>query len=159
MSLWWILLVVWFRFFYIHLTWRVVLVVWKTLIRHFPFPIILIFGATLASNFFILTILTQVWIHYVAIFSIRHEMICLMDTCLYMSKIEEHPADSSSYKDLSSDPTQAVRNDVLSTLNYLYHTHRIEDVTRYHRTPSKPPRTPLIYGLPKVHSPSYHLDQ
>ena len=52
------------------------------------------------------------------------------------------------------NPTQAIRNDVLSTLNYLYHTHWIDDITRHHLTPPKPACTPLFYGLPKVHNPN-----
>ena len=83
--------------------------------------------------------------------------ICLMNTSLYISKIEEHLADPSTYNELSSDPTQAIRNDALSTLNYLYHTHRIDDITRHHLTPPKPARTPLFYGLPKVHKPNIPL--
>ena len=79
-----------------------------------------------------------------------------MDT-FYISKIEEHLADPSKYKRLSSSPTQAIRNDVLSTLNYLYSTDRIDGVTRYHLTPSKPARTPLFYGLPKIHKPNIPL--
>ena len=59
MLLLWLLFLLWFWISYILLTWRVVLVVWKTLIRSFPFPLILIFGATLASNFLILTILAH----------------------------------------------------------------------------------------------------
>ena len=77
--------------------------------------------------------------------------ICLMDTSLYISKIEEHLADPSTYKELSSDPTQAIRNDILSTLNYFYHNHQIDDVTWHHLTPPKLARTPPFYGLPKVH--------
>ena len=56
-----------------------------------------------------------------------------------------------------TNPTHAIKNDVLSTLNYLYHTHRIDDVTRHYRTPPKPSRTPLFYGLPKVHKPNIRL--
>ena len=83
--------------------------------------------------------------------------ICLMDTSLYISKIEEHLADPSTHKELNSDPTQAIRNDVLSTLDYLYNTHRIDDVTRHHLTPPKPERTPLLYGHPMVHKPNIPL--
>ena len=82
--------------------------------------------------------------------------ICLMDT-LYISKIEEHLAYPSSYKELSSNPTQAIRNDVFSTLNYLHNTHRIDDVTRNHLTSPKPARNPLFYGLSKVHKPNIPL--
>ena len=80
-----------------------------------------------------------------------------MDTSLYISKIEEHLADLSTYKEFSSDPSQSIRDDVLSTLNYLYNTHRIDDVTRHHLTPPKPACTPLFYGLPKVHKPNISL--
>ena len=77
--------------------------------------------------------------------------ICLMDTSLHISKFEEHLANPSTYKELSSDSTQAIRDDVLSILNYLYNTYRIDDVTRHHLTPPKPAWTPLFYGLFKVH--------
>ena len=77
--------------------------------------------------------------------------ICLMDTSLYISKIEEHLADSSTYKELNSDQTQAIRTDVLSILDYLYNTHQIDDVTKHHLMPPKLGRTPLLYGLPKVY--------
>ena len=83
--------------------------------------------------------------------------ICLMDTSLYVSKIEEHLADPTTYKELNSDPTQAIRNDALSTLDYLHMTHRIDDETKHHLTPPKPARTPLFYGLPKVHKPNIPL--
>ena len=63
--------------------------------------------------------------------------ICLMDTSLYINKIEEHLANSTTYKKLNSDPTQAIRNDVLSTLDYLHITHRIDDQTRHHLIPTK----------------------
>ena len=79
-----------------------------------------------------------------------------MDTPLYISKIEEHLSDPTTYKELNSDPTQAIRNDVLSTLDYLHKTHRIDDETK-HLTPPKPACTPLFYGLPKVHKPNIPL--
>ena len=36
-------------------------------------------------------------------------------------------------------------------------THRIDDETKHHLTPPKPARTPLFYGLPKVHKPNIPL--
>ena len=80
--------------------------------------------------------------------------ICLMDTSLYISKIEEHLADLLTYKELNSSSTQAIRNDVLSTLDNLHNTHWIVDVTRHNLTPAKPTHTPLFYVLPKVHKPN-----
>ena len=83
--------------------------------------------------------------------------ICLMNTSLYISKIEKHLADPSTYKELSSNPTQAIKNNVLSTLNYPYKIHWIDDVTRHHLTSPKPARTPLFYGIPKVHKTNIPL--
>ena len=65
-----------------------------------------------------------------------------------------HYSDPSTYQELSSSPTQVIRNNVLSTLNYLYNTHRIDDVNRHQLTSPKPARTQLSYGLPKVHEPN-----
>ena len=41
--------------------------------------------------------------------------MCLIDTSFYICEIEEHIADLIMFKELNSDPTQAIRNDVLST--------------------------------------------
>ena len=81
----------------------------------------------------------------------------LMDTLVYISTIKEHLADSSTYKELNFDPTQAVRNEALSTLDYLYNTHQVGDITRHHLTP--PNRTPTqpFYSLPKVYKPKIPL--
>ena len=46
-----------------------------------------------------------------------------MDTSRYIKKIDEHLADTTTYKELNSDPSHAIRNDVLSTLDYLHITH------------------------------------
>ena len=77
-----------------------------------------------------------------------------MGTSLYISKIEKHLADPTTYKELSSNSNQTITNDVLSTINYLYNTHRIDDVTRHQLTPPKPTHTPIFYGVPKVHKPN-----
>ena len=63
-------------------------------------------------------------------------------------------SDPTTYKELNSDPTQATRSDVLSTLDYLHKTHRMDDETKHHLTPPKPAHTPLFYGFPKVHKPN-----
>ena len=79
-----------------------------------------------------------------------------MDTSLYINKIEEHLADTTTSKELNSDPTQAIKNDVLSALNYLHITYRIDDQTRQSYPPN-PARTPLFYGLPKVRKSNISL--
>ena len=83
--------------------------------------------------------------------------ICHMDTSLYINKIEEHLADATTYKKLDADPTQAIKNDVFSTLDYLHKTCRIDDETRNHLNPSNLACTPLFYGLPKVRKPNITL--
>ena len=85
--------------------------------------------------------------------------ICLTDTSLYINKIEEHLANTTIYKELNTDPTQAIRNDVLSTLGYLHIKDQIDDQTRHHFTLQNPVRTPLFYGLPKVHNSNIPLRQ
>ena len=85
--------------------------------------------------------------------------ICLTDTSLYINKIEEHLANTTIYKELNTDPTQAIRNDVLSTLGYLHIKDQIDDQTRHHFTLQNPVRTPLFYGLPKVHNSNIPLQQ
>ena len=86
----------------------------------------------------------------------RSSGICHVDTSLYINKIEEHLADATTYKKLDADRTLAIRNDVLSTLDYLYNTHRIDDEARHHLIPPNPARTPLS---PKSINPIYHSDQ
>ena len=89
----------------------------------------------------------------------KDSRICLTDTSLYINKIEEHLANTTTYKELNTDPTQAIRNDVLSTLGYLHIKDQIDDQTRHHFTPQNPVRTPLFYGLPKVHNSNIPLRQ
>ena len=66
----------------------------------------------------------------------------LMYTFLCINKVEEHLADTTTYKKLKTNMTQTIRNDVLSTLHYLNNTHQIDDQTRHHLTPQNPARTP-----------------
>ena len=75
--------------------------------------------------------------------------ICLMNTSLYISKIEEHLADPFHIQRTQFRPNWSHQK--WSTLNYLY------SITRHHLTPPKSTRTPLFYGLPKVHKPNIPL--
>ena len=72
-------------------------------------------------------------------------------------QIEEHLAEVTPCKKLDADSTQAIRNDVLSTFDYLHNTLQIKSVTKYHLIPQNPARTPLFHGLPKVHKPNISL--
>ena len=80
-----------------------------------------------------------------------------MSTTLYISKIEEHLAIPSTYKELKSDLTQVIRNYVLSITNYFRNVHQVDNKTRHHLTLPKPACTPLFYCLPKVHKPNIPL--
>ena len=80
-----------------------------------------------------------------------------MDISLYISEIEEHLANPNTYRELNFNPTQVIRKDVFSTLDYLHKTHQIDDETKHHLTTAKPAQTPLFYGLPKVHKPNIPL--
>ena len=80
-----------------------------------------------------------------------------MHTSLYINKIEEHLAELITYKEFNTDPTQAIRNDALSTLVYLHNIHQIDDKNRHHLIPPKPTCTPLFHGFPKVHKPHIKL--
>ena len=83
--------------------------------------------------------------------------ICFMGASLYISKIKEHLPNPTMYKELNSNPTQAIRNDVLSSLDYLHKTYRIDGKTKHHLTPLKPTCSQLFYGLPKVLKPNIPL--
>ena len=74
-----------------------------------------------------------------------------MDTFMDISKSWKHLIEPSTCKELNSDPIQAVRNDVLSTLDILPNTHQIDDKIRNYLTPPKLALTPLFYSLRKVH--------
>ena len=80
-----------------------------------------------------------------------------MDTSVYIRKVEEHLAKPSTNKELNSDPTQGIINDVHSTFDYLHNIHRIDDNSRHQMTSPKPPHTPLLYGLPKVNKSNIPL--
>ena len=60
--------------------------------------------------------------------------ICLMHTPS-INRIDGHLADLTTYKKLNSDPTQAIRNDVLSTLDFLHSTHPVYQRTKNDLTP------------------------
>ena len=65
----------------------------------------------------------------------RDSRICVIKTFLYINKTEEHLADATTYKKLNTDPTQAIGNDVFSTLDYLHNTHQIDDTAQNMKFP------------------------
>ena len=83
--------------------------------------------------------------------------ICILNTCDYISKMKELLRDTKTYKPLRRDPTNAIRNDIMSTIDYLHNRYLITDETKKLLTPLKPARTPLFYGLPKTHKENIPL--
>ena len=68
-----------------------------------------------------------------------------------VSRTEENLADLITYKNLKSDLTQAIRNDVLSTLDFLYSAHQIDQRASNYLTPQELSCTSSLHGLPKVY--------
>ena len=85
--------------------------------------------------------------------------ICLMDTSLYINKIEEHLADPTTYKEFNTNPTKAIRNDVLCTFDYLLSTHRIDDETRHHLSHQIPQLLHFSIASSMSINPIYHSNQ
>ena len=80
--------------------------------------------------------------------------ICIMDKADYIHKINnEHLNDNDTYKTIDFDPTPHITYDTRSLINYLYSKYHIDDITRDFLLPIQPPRTPIFYGLPKIHKP------
>ena len=67
-------------------------------------------------------------------------------------KDREAPSPSTIYKELGSDSTQAIKDDVLFTLDFLHSNQRAVHRTRNNLTAQKS-CTALIYGLPKIYTP------
>ena len=83
--------------------------------------------------------------------------ICIMNTADYINKIRDLLSDTTTYKRLTHDPTPAITQDIISLLEYLYTRGSIDEQTKNALLPPCPHRTPLFYGLPKVHKPDIPL--
>ena len=81
--------------------------------------------------------------------------VWLIDISFHISKIEKLLTDPLIYNELNSDPTQAIRNDLLSTI--IFTTRWIDYETRQHLAPRKPICTPLFCGLPNIHKSNIPL--
>ena len=68
---------------------------------------------------------------------------------LYINKIKEHLtlAGLSTYKKLNPDPFQAIRNGVLSTLDFLDSAHLVDHRTRNHLTAQGLSCISLLYPI------------
>ena len=71
-----------------------------------------------------------------------------MDNFLNVNKTTEHLCNPITYKELNSDPTRPINNDILTTKDH---------ETRHHLIPPKPICNPFFYDLPKVHELNIQL--
>ncbi|XP_066911987.1 uncharacterized protein [Clytia hemisphaerica] len=78
--------------------------------------------------------------------------IVVMDKDQYINKIlEEHLNDRNTYRISEFDPTPHITHDTKILINFLHSKHHINDHTAKYLKPHDPPRTPIFYGLPKIH--------
>ena len=83
--------------------------------------------------------------------------ICIMNTKDYLTKIHTHLQDHNTYKPLTYNPTSAIINDACTLIEYIHSQHIIDKATKEFLLPPKNTRTPLFYGLPKIHKPDCPL--
>ena len=74
-----------------------------------------------------------------------------MNTKDYLTKIHTHLQDHNTYKPLTYNPTSAIINDTCTLIEYIHSQHIIDKATKKFLLPHKNTRTPLFYGLPKIH--------
>ena len=76
-----------------------------------------------------------------------------MNTKAYLTKIHTHLQGHNTCKPLTYNPTSAIINDTCTLIEYIHSQHIIDNATKEFLLPSKNTRTPLFYGLPKIHKP------
>ena len=76
-----------------------------------------------------------------------------MNTRDYLAKIHTHLQDHNTYKPLTYNPTNAIVNDKCNLIEYMHSQHTTDKATKEFLPPPKNTRTPLFYGLPKIHKP------
>ena len=75
----------------------------------------------------------------------------------YLTKIHIHLQNLNTYKQLTYKPTNAIVNDTCTLIDYMHSQHIIDKATKEFLLPPKNTRTPLFYGLTKIHKPSCPL--
>ena len=83
--------------------------------------------------------------------------ICIMNTRDYLTKIHTHLRDLNTYKPLTYNATNAIVNDTCTLIEYMLSQHIIDKATKEFLLPPRNARTPLFYGLPKIHKPGCPL--
>ena len=77
--------------------------------------------------------------------------ICIMNTRDCFTKTHTHLQDQNTYKLLTHNPTSAIANDGRTLIQYMHSQQTIDKVTMEFLLPPKNTRTPLFYGLLKIH--------
>ena len=83
--------------------------------------------------------------------------IVIMDADVYTKKIEELLCDTTYYEKLTYDPTSDIGKSIDSYIDHLLNKGHISSSLANFLRPPKPPRTPVFYGLPKIHNPGTPL--
>ena len=83
--------------------------------------------------------------------------ICIMNIRDYLTKIHLHLQDHDKYKPHTYNPPSAIANDACTLIEYMHSQHIIDKATMEFLLPPKNTRTPLFYGLPKIHKPDCPL--
>ena len=77
--------------------------------------------------------------------------LVIMNTQDYLDKANTQLNDSKNYKKLHHNSTLAIAHDISGLIHYLLIKGRITKETARFLEPKYPPRTPVFYGLPKIH--------
>ena len=83
--------------------------------------------------------------------------IVILDKSEYISKIEKLLNNNRYYSLLPKDPTPNIRVEIESYTEYLLRENHISKSTAHFLKPTFPSRTPIFYGLPKIHKPGVPL--
>ena len=77
--------------------------------------------------------------------------IVILDTTEYIDKVLDLLTDTNHYQPTEHDMTKDTAAEVRLLIQYLHTTHKIDKRTAKRLLPPDTPRTPLFYGLPKIH--------
>ena len=78
----------------------------------------------------------------------------VIDKTDHHDKMDALVNDKQTYEELKREPTPALQSKLNSTLLTLKKTNLI-DTQRYNRLRCSAPQPPKLYGLPKLHKPSF----
>ena len=78
--------------------------------------------------------------------------ICILNKQDYINRIRnEHLNDRNTYRSIDYDPTPHITYDTNTLIDYLHKKHHIDYITKQFLTPDNTPRTPIFYGMSKIH--------